>query len=281
MARSIETIQKTMDDKQATLPDLATLNSPSQTAIYTLWKFITSTVINYLEQLWDLYKANLETIVATAAVGTNAWLQKRVFDFQYSASTPQAVAVNSDMSISYPTIDTSLQIITRCAIKTTSQRVVLVKVAKSDPPVALSGTELSSLSGYLDDINFAGVNYIAISEAADKLYLKASIYYNGQYSVVIGTNVVAAINAYLSNLPFDGYVKLSSLMDAIQSVEGVTDIVFEDVAIRADATAFASKTYLVQSNTTLIPSYQLFAGYVVEETTSGSTFADTLTYIAN
>ena len=49
MARSIETIQKTMDDKQATLPDLATLNSPSQTAIYTLWKFITSTVINYLE----------------------------------------------------------------------------------------------------------------------------------------------------------------------------------------------------------------------------------------
>ena len=281
MARSISTIQETMDAEQALQANLTVLNSPSQTAIYRLWKFIQATIINYFEQLWDLYKVDLETIVSTAAVGTNAWLQKRVFDFQYSASIPQAVAVNSDMSISYPTIDADLQIITRCAIKTTSQRVVLVKVAKSEPPVALSGTELSSLSGYLDDINFAGVNYIAISEDSDKIYIKASIYYNGQYSVVISDNVKTAINAYLSNLPFDGYVKLSSIMDAIQSVEGVTDIVFEDVAIRSDATLFANKTYLVQSNTTLIPSYQLFAGYVVEETTPGSTFTDTLTYISN
>lgn len=46
MARSINTIQKTMDTEQALQPDLVALNSPSTTSVYTLWKFITSTVIN-------------------------------------------------------------------------------------------------------------------------------------------------------------------------------------------------------------------------------------------
>ena len=147
MARSIATIQATMDAEQALQTDLTTLNSPSQTAIYRLWKFITSTIINYCEQLWDIYKSELETQISAAAVGSNAWLQSKVMKFQYSASTPQVLAVDSNFAINYPTIDTTLQIITRCSVTTTSQRVCLVKVAKSDPPVALSAPELSSLSG--------------------------------------------------------------------------------------------------------------------------------------
>jgi hypothetical protein len=157
---------------------------------------------------------------------------------------------------------------------------VLVKVAKSEPPVKLSGAELTSLNGFLNDINFAGVNYIASSLDADKLYLKANIFYDGQYSTTISDAVIDAIDTYLANLPFDGTVKLTSIVDAIQSVTGVTDVILEDVAIRTDLTPFVDKTYLVQTNTTLIPSYQLVAGYVVAETTGGSEFTDTLTFTA-
>lgn len=280
MARSIATIQATMDAEQALQTDLTTLDSPSQTAIYRLWKFITSTIINYLEQLWDIYKVELETQISAAAVGSNAWLQSKVMKFQYSASTPQVLAVDSNFAINYPTIDTTLQIITRCSVTTTSQRVCLVKVAKSDPPVALSAPELSSLDGFLSDLNFAGVNYVAQSLTSDKIYIDADIYYNGQYASTISANVIDAINAYLAAIPFDGKVKLMSLIDAIQSVTGVTDVVLKNVAIRADATAFANKTYLVQNKTSIIPLYQMYAGYAVEETTSGSTFTDTLVFIA-
>lgn len=280
MARSTATIQATMDAEQALQTDLTTLNSPSQTAIYRLWKFITSTIINYLEQLWDIYKAELETQISAAAVGSNAWLQSKVMKFQYSASTPQVLAVDSNFAINYPTIDTTLQIITRCSVTTTSQRVCLVKVAKSDPPVALSAPELSSLSGFLSDLNFAGVNYVAQSLTSDKIYIDADIYYNGQYASTISANVITAINAYLASIPFDGKIKLMSLIDAIQAVTGVTDVVLKNVAIRADATAFANKTYLVQNKTSIIPLYQMYAGYATEETTSGYTFTDTLVFIA-
>lgn len=280
MARSTATIQATMDAEQALQTDLSTLDSPSQTAIYTLWKFITSSIINFVEQLWDAKKTEIEDVVKVGIVGTDAWLQDRVLKFQYDSVTPQVVEIGSDFSINYPIIDEDLRIVTRCAVKTTSQRVVLVKAAKSEPPVALSGLEKSSLEGYLDDINFAGVNYVVTSLASDKMYFKANIYYNGQFASVISDNVVAAINAYLASIPFNGTLRVTDLIDAIKSVTGITDVLIEDLALRADTIAFVDKTYLVQAQTTIIPLYQTIAGYVEEETTSGATFADTLTFTA-
>lgn len=278
MARSIQTILAAMDAEQAAQTDLSSLNSTSNSAIYTLWKYIVAAQMFLQETLWDIYKKDLETIISKAAVGTAAWLQDKVLKFQYDSITPQNVVVDSNFAINYPTIDTTKQIITRCAVNRTSQRTVLVKVAKSEPPVALSSLELSSLAGYLDDISFAGVNYIVTSLNSDKLYLKANIYYDGQYAATISDAVITAINTYLEALPFDGKVRLLSIVDAIQSVIGVNDVVLEDVAIRADLTAFIDKTYLVQNKTTLIPLYQLYAGYIIGETTSGNTFTDTLTF---
>lgn len=278
MARSIATIVALLDAEQAAQTGLSGLNSPSTTAIFKLWKYIVATQMFLQETLWDIYKAALELTISKAAVGTSAWLQDKVLKFQYDATTPQVLSVGSDFSVNYTTVDTTKQIITRAAVNRTAQRTVLVKVAKSDPPVALSGPELSSLNGYLDDICFAGVNYVATSLVSDKLYLKANVYYDGQYSSTISDAVISAVNVYLAALPFDGKIKLSAIVDSIQTVTGVNDVVLEDVAVRADATAFASKTYMVQGNTTLIPLYQLAAGYIIEETTASNTFTDTLTF---
>lgn len=278
MARSIATIIALMDAEQAAQTGLSGLNSVSNSAIYTLWKYIIATQMFLQETLWDIFKTDLETIISKAAAGSLAWLQDRVLKFQYDSVTPQIVEVDAAYAVNYSIIDATKRIITRCAVNQTSQRVVLVKVAKSEPPAPLSGTELTSLEGYLNDINFAGVNFIATSLDSDKLYLKANIYYDGQYSATISDSVIAAINAYLAALPFDGKVKLTSIVDAIQSVTGVNDILLDDVAIRADLTAFIDKTYMVQAKTNLTPSYQLYAGYIVEETTAGSTFADKLTF---
>lgn len=278
MARSIATIVALLDAEQAAQTGLSGLNSPSTTAIFKLWKYIVATQMFLQETLWDIYKADLELTISKAAVGTSAWLQDKVLKFQYDATTPQVLSVGSDFSVNYTTVDTNKQIITRAAVNRTAQRTVLVKVAKSDPPVALSGPELSSLNGYLDDICFAGVNYVATSLVSDKLYLKANVYYDGQYSSTISDAVISAVNVYLAALPFDGKIKLSAIVDSIQSVTGVNDVVLEDVAVRADATAFTSKTYMVQVNKTLIPLYQLAAGYIIEETTASNTFTDTLTF---
>jgi hypothetical protein len=279
MARSIETIISEMDVAQASEASLSTLNSPSQTAIYTLWKSITSTVINYLEQLWDIYKIDIETVISNGAIGSAGWLQQQILKFQYSTITPQIVTL-VNFSPSYPIVDTTLRLISRSSVKTMANKTISVKVAKSEPPVALSVLELNSLKGYLSDIGFAGTQTNTFSYDSDKYYLQANIYYNGQYASVISATVIAAIENYFANIPFDGIIKLLTLEDYIQNVPGVTDVVIVNAAIRADTTAFASKTYMVSASTTIYPTYPTFAGYVVGETTVSNTLADTLTFIS-
>ena len=292
MARSINTIVSLLDAEQANQTALSGLNSPSNSAIYTLWKYIVATQMYLQETLWDIFKADLETISDKAIIGSDKWLQDRVMKFQYDAVTPQVVEVQSDFSVNYTTVDTTKQIITRASVKTSASRTVNVKVAKEEPPVALTVGELASLQSYLNNtgdgtyagrgvgIGFAGVRYIASSLASDKLYLDATIYYNGQYTNVISDTVIEAINNYLANIPFDGTFKLSALVDNIQAVIGVSDLVLNNVAIRPNTDVIADSTYLVQNKTTIIPTYQLTAGYVEEEDTVGYLFSDTLTFIA-
>ena len=280
MARSIDTIIADMDAEQSAQTGLSGLNSVSNSAIYTLWKYIVAAQMYLLEVLWDLFKVDLETIVTNAAVGTNQWFKSKMLLFQYDATTPQVLQVDSNFAVNYTTIDATKRIVTRCAVKTTATRTVLIKLAKSEPPVALSAPELVAANAYVDDLAFAGINYIISSTASDKLLVDASIYYDGQYSAVISANVITSINTYLANIDFDGSFKLSALVDAIQSTTGVTDVVLNNVAIRPNSVAFASTTYLVQGKTTLIPVYPTNAGYVTEETTAGQTFTDKLNFIA-
>lgn len=291
MARSLQTILDQLDEAQAAETELNDLNSTSQVAIYGLWKYITALCQYLMEQLHDLKVKEIETIISSAPVGSEPWLQSKVLEFQYDSVTPQLLTL-VDFAAKYDPIDVSKRIITRAAVTSLVNNKVLVKVAKNDPPVALSGTELAALQSYLTDggdgtyagrgrgLGFAGVEIEASSYASDKLYLKGTIYYNGQYAATISADVDLAINNYLANLPFDGSVSLLGITDAIQGVPGVLDIKLTDVAIRADATAFSSKTYLVQNSTTYITTYDTYAGYVEEETTAGETFTDKLTFTA-
>jgi len=75
-------------------------------------------------------------------------------------------------------------------------------------------------------------SYNAVSLSPDRLFLAADIYYNGAYSGVISATVIEAIDTFLSNIDFDGIIRVSKLIDAIQSVPGVTDVAINDLAMR-------------------------------------------------
>ena len=154
-------------------------------------------------------------------------------------------------------------------------------MAKSNPPQALTAPQLSSLKGYLDTISFAGVQYNAYSFDPDYLLLGAQIYYDGQYASTISADTLTAFNNYMRNIPFDSFVINSKIEEALLSVNGVTDVVLNNVAIRANTIPIGSATYLIQNNTELVRRAPLFAGYCVNETTSGSTFQDLVQFIVN
>lgn len=282
MARSIETIKQQMLDTKATLSALSGLTSNSQVSIFGNIFYVTAAEIAILEQLIDNYIENIETIINAQAIGSIPWLRAKILEFQYG----DYVELNTNtFEIAYPTEDETKQIITRCSVKETGNLVVLAKVAKSDPPVALSGAEVTALEDYLDIIKPAGTQINVVSLTSDKLYIVGTVYYSGQYSSVIQDNVEAALESYMENLSsaenFDGIVRVLDIIEAIKSVEGVEDVNLTEIGARADTTLFASRTLVYKLSTGVnLREYETASGYIVEETTSGSTFADTLTYTA-
>lgn len=283
MARPLLQIQGQILDNIASDPTLGTtLTSTSKRAIYRLFAFIMATAINLLEQLMDVFSTNVETIAATASPATPAWIQAQVLKFQYSDTVPQTIQL-INFAPSYPVVDTTLQIISRCSVTTTVANQVQIKVATGTTPAALTTPQLTALQAYINPpygIGIAGVTYNVISLNSDKLFIQGNIYYGGTYSSVISANVITAINNYLAAIPFNGKIKLSDLELAIRAVTGVNDVLLINVSVRPDTTAFGNGTYLIQNQQTISRIWNTVSGYVVPETTVGQDLSTTLTFIA-
>lgn len=282
MARTVNEIYATIVAAKEAEADLAGLTSDSNRAIWRLWAFITASCQAIFEQIMDAYVVALDTIISKSPGASTLWIQDKMFKFQYDATNPQIVQL-IDLAPQYPVVDETKRIITACSVTSGISNVVNIKIAKGDPYEALTVSELSAAQSYINTIGVAGITYTCISLAADKIYIDADIYYTGQYSAIIEDSVINALNSYLQTLSktnFDGSIKMSDLEGLIRNVAGVTDVVMNNVRVRPDATAFADATYLIQDNTLLQKDYNSSAGYLVGETTSGQTFADSLTFTA-
>lgn len=279
MARTIEQIQSAIiTDIQAT-PELAEANSTSKRAIWRLFAYVQASAILLLEQIIDTFITANDLKISQAIPATASWLNSKVLEFQYSATNPQIVQLVDFVPV-YPVVDKSLRLITRCSVVTTLSSQVIVKVAKNEPPVALTSTELSSLQSYINQIGVIGVNYSTQSLTSDKLYIDAEVYFDGQYSTVIQARVISAINTFLSTLSFNGILKVSDIELAIRGVVGVSDVLLKNVKMRSDVTPFTGGTFLIQNNTVISRIFPTISGYIVGETTTGNTFTDKLTFIS-
>lgn len=290
MARTVAEIEAQIDAQVAIAPALAQIApNPSAVANWKTFRGVIAICTAVFEQLLDVFTADTEATIAAAPVGSTPWLQSKCFEFQYDAVTPQVLTL-VNFAPSYDPIDPTKQIITRAAVVTLANGQVNVKVAKQNPPIALLTAELAAFQSYLTDggdgtyagrgrgLGFGGINLKAMSINADQIWIAGTVYYNGLFSSTIQSLVIAAINAYLAALPFNGSVSIIGLSEAIKSVDAVDDLLITDLAIRADATAFANRTFMIQGKTTLITTYPTFSGYCIEETTSGQTFSDTLIF---
>jgi hypothetical protein len=277
MARTVAQIKQSMLDAKNADPTLSALTSTSQTAKWNLYYFIVASCIAIFEQLQDIFKTELEAIASTAAPSTPQWTRNKVLKYQKG---DVAQLNTTTFTIEYPTINTANQILTRCAVITAPNRTVLIKVAKSNPPVPVSVGELAELQSYIETFNPAGIAFTIINEQSDKMEVAATIYYNGQYSAVISTNVVAALNNYMATLPFNGVISTQSVVDAMQAVEGVNSVSLTRIKVRKHTVAYVAGVTLYNLSTGVDSvQYQTIAGYVAQETTAGHLFADTLNYI--
>lgn len=277
MARSTAEIQSEIIQAKDNDPTLANLNSPSKTAIWRLWTWIVATAIQIHEQYLDAGILEMEQIARESVAGTADWLQQRVLEFQYDASNPQVITI-IDGRGTYPVYDESLQIITRASVKEQENGRVQVKVAKGEGVLSpLNTDELNALRGYLDKLGFVGIPIDSISLNADRLRFESEVFYSGEFvGSTVKTAVKAAINNYLNNISidnFNGIVIRENIINAIQSVEGVTGVDTLNTLIngRPEQDALGGG-----DNANVQREYETFAGYIIEEDTTANTFEDTI-----
>lgn len=246
--------------------------------------YAVAVVVAVFEQLQDAYLAELSAVQAKTPAATAPWLQDRMFRFQYSATNPQTIQLNTTtMAYEYPVEDDNLKIVTACAVRTTVANQVLIKVAKDSPLAALGVSELAAAQDYVNTIGTAGITYIVQSDDADRISIAADIYYNAAYSAIIQATVIAAIDAYLEALSvsdFNGSIQLSNIERLIRGIEGVNDVVLQDVKVRYNSQSYGAGIDMVSSGDWLVRKYNTGAGYIIQEDTTSYTFADTLNFVA-
>lgn len=286
MARSIAEIQVQL--QQALVTQFATAGITLDTTTWSKRNLLRAMTFAYAtgqatqEQLMDAFKTQIELDVLSSAAASNIWLQAAMFAFQYSTTNPQIVQIINGI-IQYPVIDTTLRPVTACSVSSTSSNNVVIKFAINNPLQAADPTMVAAAQSYINYKGTAGIKYTVQSLNPDQIYINANIWYQGQYSAVIQTNVIAAINAYFQTLSltnFDGSVKMSDIEGMIRNIQGVNDVELLNVRGRQDSSPFANGIDLIVNTAILQRQWVTVAGYTIPETTAGKTLTSSLNFIA-
>jgi hypothetical protein len=294
MARTISEIQQAMiADLVAAAAAVGVTIVPSEWSDYDyrqLLTYIAAVANGTTEQSWDAFRVDVESKVAVAAPQTAPWVRAQMLKFQYDATTPQVMQFdNVNYAPYYPTVDATKQIIKYCSVVPGLSGSATVKVAKqvAGVPAALTTPEKSAAQSYVNLLTVPGIALSIDSSSSDKIYIAATIWFQGAYAAVIRDTVAAAIQGYLAAIPFNGVVLLSDIEAAIKGVPGVNDVVFTNVQARKNGTAYGSGTVLVigvdgvnPTGNVIQRNWDTVAGYIVAETTTGHELADSLYFIS-
>lgn len=249
MARSISEIYNSMITEKETFsslsglvpnPDtaqtfLADLTSSSKVAIWRLYFWVVAVAIWTHEQLFDLFKAEVTEIGKNLITGTRNWYRLQAEAFQYGDSL---VWNNTTLKFEYPTGSTGSKVVKHASVREASN-ILRIKVAKDDGAGGLqplSNSEQTAFETYINQIKFAGTSVSVVNLNADLLKLQVDVYIDPLLLTATGESILntgtfpvkKAIENYIINLPFDGVFNRTKLVDAIQSAEGVIDVVLQN-----------------------------------------------------
>jgi hypothetical protein len=248
------------------------LDSSSKVAIWRLWVYIVAVAIHVHEKLFDIFAAEIDAKISSGIWGTSRWYQEQMFLFQHGYLL-QYNPLNGRYE--YAQNDDAAKIIKRCSVTESANGLLIIKVAKFDNlPIALSPLEVAAAENYVKKIRFAGTLIQVITGNGDILRIALDVIYDAILpQSIVQSNVEAAINAYISNLPFDGVFKIIHLIDAIQAVEGVTDIGMQSGFVQVKIAQNANYQDIQMFH---VPNF----GYYKIDDSAGNTLSDTINYVA-
>lgn len=244
--------------------------TPSKTAYVQMLADMQAYGIGLHEQILDYFKSQADAQLAQTVYRTPNWIRAQILLFQYGDIV--SILNNTTFTMGYATVNAAKRIFTQAAVNF-NNGVITVKAAVSNPPTTPSSPQQTALIAYLKTILGAGTNIQGIFAPADKIKIQGTVYYDGQ-DPTIQSDVIAALNAYIANLQFDGTVRMSDIETTILSVAGVKDWLPNTIEVTPN---IGSPVYLINAGTIINKDTKTYSGYLVQDTAPND-FASTLTF---
>lgn len=282
MARTIEEIKKSMTDRFLSDNTLRTAygitgnqtwaETFSSVSVENILIYIVAVCAYTLEVLFDAHKKDVDERIAANIVPTVRWYHTQALAFQYGDNL---VYDPKTHAFRYANIDPAKQIVKYCAVQDAGNTIqMLVSADENDKPAVIDGDKLTAFKAYINSIKIAGVLLQVRSLPADRIKAFAKIYINPMLIKADGTKITDgsrpvddAINAYLSGVVYGGTFNKTKLVDAIQAVEGVTDLELFSVQAKPDGGSYitvAGNNYTAVSGSFISEQLNTTLTYVVQ-----------------
>lgn len=274
------TEQKILDDlvtNKESRPDLDVLDNPSNVAVWFNIFGAVATEIAILENNGVNLYNQIEQRAKEIPGGTIIWYEVETLNYQHGDSLEIIAGIPQ-----YSVIDTSKQII-KAAAAVEQSGIIVIKCAKEDISgdlIPLSGAELSGITQYWVEKRFAGAPITIFSVNPDIIKNKLRIEIDGQILSSDGESlanpgvypVEDAIKEYYKTLDFGGRFSVMKMIDAAQSVPGVSNVAPVEIAAKPDGGS--TFIQILQDEDQV---YISVAGYMTED--PANLLSDTITYI--
>jgi len=213
----INTIKETIAGDYSQLSRVSILRHLQDIIVVAVW---------HLENLFGLHKTEIQALLDKNIPGTLGWYREKVLKFQYGDTV-----VLIDYRPGYTIEDIAKQIIKYAHIAEQTGGIV-VKVAKEDRTILLTGPEEDALVDYIHNIKYPGTSVFIVNLLADAITVELDIWVNPQLidstGLLIGEldeyPVKEAIMNYINQGEFGGLFVIQDFIDVIQAVEGVEKV---------------------------------------------------------
>ena len=184
-----------------------------------------------LEKLFDNHKSEVTGILTVLKPHTARWYRQKALVFQHGFNLYPDTDVFNNEGFSQEQIANSKIIKYSAVTEAVNESRLIIKIATEDSNAELSPISVpqkESFDAYIDEIRDAGVKITVINYLPDILRLNIKIYYNPLVLTSEGVSILTgkkpvevALKEFMKELPFDGELILSALVDKLQQTEGV------------------------------------------------------------
>lgn len=209
----------------------------SVVSVENLLFYIVAVASWVVERLIDVHKSEVDAALDALTPHRAKWYRDKTLGFLKGKTLYGETDKYDTSDMTESEIEVARVVKYAAVSENASSSILTIKVAgiSNGRRAALDAATEQQLGNYLHEVKDAGVRINLINESADRFKCSLSICYDGLLEATsVAEAVLAAVQEYVENLPFNGMYSNMALVDAVQQVEGVKIAEVRSSAIMAN-----------------------------------------------